>query len=158
MKRWGSNKKKILMLLALTKKRWWNLFCQLESFVLALGIIGNLLLIVVFSERNYSYVCYVLSNYDCTSCCWSLCFKQRTNFDTSIFFSKNRSTGEHFWPIVSVHLLIWVSIEKNRRFVYGFIYSIYQLICFGLIPSILMGLFGVLVFKNIYYNVVSTLS
>jgi hypothetical protein len=58
-----------------------------------------------------------------------------------------------FWSIISVHLLIWVSIENNRCFVYGlygFIYSIYQLICFGLLPTIFMTIFGALTLKNIH--------
>ncbi|UJR20413.1 hypothetical protein I4U23_023544 [Adineta vaga] len=59
-----------------------------------------------------------------------------------------------FWLTVSVHLLIWVSIENGRCFVYGLygqIYSMYQLICFGIIPTVLMILFSILTVTNIRY-------
>jgi hypothetical protein len=51
------------------------------------------------------------------------------------------------WTIVSVHLLIFESIQSGRCGVYGlygFIYSIYSIICFGTIPTSSMIVFGLL--------------
>ena len=50
-----------------------------------------------------------------------------------------------FWVIVSIHLLIFESIENGRCGVYGLygvIYSIYSFVCFGTIPTSSMVIFG----------------
>jgi hypothetical protein len=52
--------------------------------------------------------------------------------------------------IVSVHVLIWESIENNRCYVYGLygqIFSFYTLICTGIIPTSVMIVFGILLIK-----------
>ncbi|UJR17837.1 hypothetical protein I4U23_004736 [Adineta vaga] len=57
-----------------------------------------------------------------------------------------------FWCMAGFHLLIWPTIEYNRCLVYGlygFVYSIIQLITLGVLPNALMILFGVLLTKNL---------
>ncbi|UJR24922.1 hypothetical protein I4U23_006286 [Adineta vaga] len=55
------------------------------------------------------------------------------------------------WTIISVHLLIFESIENGRCGIYGIygrIFSIYSIICFGAIPTLSMIIFGfLLMFK-----------
>lgn len=175
--------------------------------VLALGIIGNILLILVFSQRyqrisSCSYYILTAAILSIVGSTWAviplICAAYSSDpLAKSIYLCRIRGYIIHicamsfrtlivlaavdryaissdrasikaffsskiarracvcvplFWPIVSVHRLIWVSIENNRCFVYGlygFIYSIYQLICFGLLPLILMAFFGILTLKNI---------
>ncbi|CAF1049284.1 unnamed protein product [Adineta steineri] len=57
------------------------------------------------------------------------------------------------WAIAGFHLLIWPTIQNDRCLVYGvygFTYSILQLITLGLLPTILMIIFGTLLKKNLY--------
>lgn len=57
-----------------------------------------------------------------------------------------------FWSVVSVHLLIWESIEDGRCGVYGIygqIFSYYITIFTGLIPIFLMIFFAILLVKRI---------
>ena len=57
-----------------------------------------------------------------------------------------------FWATVSVHLLIWESIENGRCGVYGLygqIFSFYIAVCTGLIPIFSMITFGLLLLKNL---------
>jgi hypothetical protein len=59
------------------------------------------------------------------------------------------------WFIAGFHLLIWASIENNRCLVfglYGFVYSIIQLITLGILPTALMILFAVLLIKNLHHS------
>lgn len=56
------------------------------------------------------------------------------------------------WAVVSVHLLIFESIENGRCGVYGLygrLYSIYSVIFFGAIPTSAMVLFGWLLMKRL---------
>ncbi|CAF3904313.1 unnamed protein product [Rotaria sordida] len=55
-----------------------------------------------------------------------------------------------FWIIISVHLLIWESIENGRCGVYGIygqIFGFYVLIFTGIIPISVMIIFGILLTK-----------
>ncbi len=56
------------------------------------------------------------------------------------------------WFTVSIHLLLFESIENGRCSVvglYGRIFSIYSLICFGIIPTSLMISFGIHIMINL---------
>ncbi|CAF1253967.1 unnamed protein product [Adineta steineri] len=57
-----------------------------------------------------------------------------------------------FWSMMSVHLLIWESIENGHCGVYGIygqIFSFYIAICTGFIPIVLMTSFSILLVKNL---------
>ncbi|CAF1193760.1 unnamed protein product [Adineta steineri] len=57
-----------------------------------------------------------------------------------------------FWSVVSIHLLIWESIENGRCGVYGIygqIFSFYVVIFTGFIPIVSMISFGILLGKSL---------
>ena len=57
-----------------------------------------------------------------------------------------------FWMIVSVHLLIWESIENNRCYVYGLygqIFGYYNLILSGIIPILCIVLISIPLMRNL---------
>jgi len=136
------------------------------SVVLTLGVIGNLILIAVFSQHNHLRIScsyYLLSaavlsivgsNWAVVPLIWSA--YHLDPLVNSLALCRIRGYIIHICAMsfrtLIVLALIWISIENNRCFVYGlygFIYSIYQLICFRLVPSILMAIFGTLTLKNI---------
>ncbi len=58
-----------------------------------------------------------------------------------------------FWSVVSVHILIWESIENGRCYVYGLygqIFGFYIAIFTGLIPILSMIIFAILLVKNLH--------
>ncbi|CAF1422164.1 unnamed protein product [Adineta ricciae] len=57
-----------------------------------------------------------------------------------------------FWSAAGFHLLIGPRIENNRCLLYGlygFLFSVFQLLSFGILPSVLMIVFALLLIKNI---------
>ena len=177
------------------------------STVLVLGTIGNLLAIVVFSQKKYrknscSIYLVTVSVFGCIAANWaiaplvyaldhfdmvnsslilcrirgyiihvnSMCFRYTLMLmcaDRYALCSRRVSVRAlcrpqiayrsisilfMFWTIISVHLLIWESIQNNRCGVYGIygqIFSFYSLIFTGTIPISVMIYCSVMVTKSL---------
>ena len=76
----------------------------------------------------------------------------RSTFRTFASISTARRaiiTSFLFWSAAGFHLLIGLRIENNRYLLYGFLFSVFQLFTFGIVPSVLMIIFASLLIKNI---------
>ena len=177
------------------------------STILILGNIGNLVAIVIFSQKKHrtnscSIYLVAVSVFGCIAANWAIaplvyaldhfnmvnsslvlcrirgyiiqvnamCFRYTLILmcaDRYALFNRRvsiralcrpkiayRSIGILFifWTVVSIHLLIWESIQNNQCNVYGIygqIYSFYVLIFTGTIPISTMIFFSVMVMRSL---------